>query len=543
MFQYRHIRSPMRERLVNQGQNSKHLRADPTCRRERSRYARPRWPRLPKLPSLPIRRYGLLAAFAAVIGVNVVVISMHGSALSSQQPTRQGPPLPTEKLSAPALVPSISLLDGLVKPAAPVAKPRAAVDHTVDGVTAAAPLKVASLTLPSPVVPTVQAVVHEPSAAALPAAPSERVITAELGVRKTLAGALNAEGLAREAVQEIVAALQGKFDFRRARAGDSMSVTLDASERVKHFEYRAQTGGPAGEIYVAERGEAGLEGRREEVKIEVRESLVSGQVHSTLYESMLATGEGTSLIGTFADVFGWEIDFHREVREGDRFRMLVEKHYVGDKFIGYGRLLAGEYSGRRESYRAFYYQDAHADGYFNERGESMQKTFLKAPVAVARVTSGFGKRKHPILGYTRAHNGIDYGVPRGTPIWTVANGKITARHYEKGYGNVVKVRHPNGYETIYAHMSKFADLKVGSKVRQRQVIGYCGSTGMSTGPHVHFGMRKGGRYLNPLKQKFPRGQAIAKAARAGFARHMQELAAQLETTQIALAQEPSNSQG
>lgn len=512
MIDYRHMRSPLRDRLVGRRRRPEPHLARPARADGRRRLSR--------------RRMGLLLAFGLAIGINLLVLALHGVASSRPAALAPTPRWPVVRMAAPAVLAQISLLDGVRVAAAPLATPRqpqrrAALDaQTLDGVTGAA----AWLPGEAPVV--------------IP----PRVLSAELKPRQTLAGALLATGLSQDAVHEIVGALKGEFDFRRSRPGDVLHVTVDSDERVQRFEYRATAGGLAGDLYLAERGPQGLVGRSEQIPVEVRQAVVIGHVHSTLYESMLATGEGASLISAFTEVFGWEIDFYREVQEGDRFRMLVEKRYVDDQFVGYGKLLAAEYAGRQVAANAFYYKDDRAVGYFNERGESLQKTFLKSPVEVVRITSRYGNRKHPILGYNRAHNGVDYGVPRGTPVWTIGDGTVVTRRYDRGYGNLVEVRHPNGYLTQYAHLSKFADVKVGQRVSQRQVLGYCGSTGLSTGPHVHFGMQKSGRYVNPLTQQTPRAAPLPEASKAAFTRLIEERLGQLQG-EIALAPTGPGGQG
>jgi len=298
-------------------------------------------------------------------------------------------------------------------------------------------------------------------------AASGRVLKAALQPNQTFAGALQAQGLAEADVNGAIAALSGLLDFRRVRAGDNLAVHLDPAGGLDRVELRSRAGSGPGAVFVAYRDGEGLKGEQRPIEVETRRALVSGEVHSTLYESMLATGEGTQLIRDFTDVFGWEIDFYREVQEGDRFRALVEKRFADGRFIGYGRMLAAEYRGRGEAHRAFYFNQGETVGYFNDSGESMQKSFLKSPVEVTRITSHFGMRFHPIKKRHRKHNGVDYGAPKGTQVWTVADGVVTTRTYNSGIGNYVKVRHANGYETVYGHLNGFADLKVGSKVRQR----------------------------------------------------------------------------
>jgi murein DD-endopeptidase MepM/ murein hydrolase activator NlpD len=189
--------------------------------------------------------------------------------------------------------------------------------------------------------------------------------------------------------------------------------------------------------------------------------------------------------------------------------IVVEKVFADGKLLRYGEVLAAEYDGSTTgAKRLFRY--AAPDGqtsYFDENGQSARRGFLKSPLKYANITSGYGRRRHPVLGYTRAHEGVDYGAPTGTPIWAVGSGKVRHAGWNGGCGKTVILRHPNGFETIYCHMSRVA-VSAGRGVSQKQVIGYVGSTGLSTGPHLHYAVKRGGRYMNPLHMKVPREAPI-----------------------------------
>jgi len=172
--------------------------------------------------------------------------------------------------------------------------------------------------------------------------------------------------------------------------------------------------------------------------------------------------------------------------------------------------------------------------YFNEEGASAKKTFLKSPLKYANITSKFGSRFHPVLQYMKAHNGVDYGTPIGTPVWAVADGTVTKAQNTGAGGNTVCVRHINGLETCYLHLSKYgAGVRVGSRVSQKQVIAYSGNTGRSTGPHLHFALKRGGQFVNPLNQKFPRADPLPKHLLADFRAKAEELAQQLDAVSMA----------
>ena len=214
-------------------------------------------------------------------------------------------------------------------------------------------------------------------------------------------------------------------------------------------------------------------------------------------------------------ILAYDIDFYLDVRQGDRFWVLLEEvYYPGCSEASFDRVMAVKYSfaggGVVEAFPFFHYptdslQDLRVLDYYHRDGGSIRTMFLKMPVPYGRISSGYSDaRLHPILGYTRAHRGIDYAAPMGTDIFAVGDGVITMRQYNGGYGNYVRIRHSNGYETGYGHLSSFASgQSVGSYVRQGDVIGYVGSTGLSTGPHVHFEMKKNGEFVNPALEILP----------------------------------------
>jgi len=243
----------------------------------------------------------------------------------------------------------------------------------------------------------------------------------------------------------------------------------------------------------------------EEFPIFKLKSIVEGEIKSSLFESIKESGEDDTLAIMLAEIFEWEIDFFKDIRSGDRYKLIVEKKFCKGKFIGYGKILAADFINQGRLIRALYYENEKTAGYFTPDGKSLKKGFLKAPLKFGRVTSGFTSRRlHPILNVVRPHYGVDYAAPYGTPVHATADGKIVERGYKKGNGNYVKIRHNNGYETTYMHFSKFrSGQRVGSFVKQGEIIGYVGSTGYSTGPHVDYRIMKNGRHLNPLTFKSP----------------------------------------
>lgn len=346
-----------------------------------------------------------------------------------------------------------------------------------------------------------------------------------LQANQTLSAALAPHGVSPGQVNQIVEALAGKYSFRSARAGAQYSLRLRRSDgRLErfHFEHGAL------EIYeVARDSEDRLSGRRLTVATQMKVIEVGAEIRTTLYQAMNAAGESPGLVALVTDVFAYDIDFLKQTRPGDAFRVIVEKIYKEGTFIRYGRILAAEYTGHAGLFHVFYFksEDGKQDGYFLADGRSARKTFLATPLKFARVSSRFNKRrKHPILGYTKAHNGVDYAAPTGTPVWAMAAGTVTFAREKGASGNLVVIRHDNGLTSLYAHLHRIhRGIKRGVKVKQKQLIGQVGTTGRSTGPHLHFAVKRRGKYINPHRMKMSRNKPMPKSYRHSF----DSLAAQL----------------
>ena len=238
-------------------------------------------------------------------------------------------------------------------------------------------------------------------------------------------------------------------------------------------------------------------------KLELRVSEASGEVVSSLFLSVSQAGESPALVGMLVDLFAWDVNFYTDTHPGDRWKVVVEKEFLGGQFYRYGRVLAAEYKGRKGKHQAFYYE---APGqkrgrYFDAKGRSVQKTMLKTPLRFVRVSSKFNLRRfHPVLHKTRAHLGVDYAAPVGTPVWAAASGRVVTAGRRGGAGIAVILKHNNGYMSQYFHLNRVArGLKVGQYVTQKQIIGYVGQTGLATGPHLHFGVLRNGKHLDPLR--------------------------------------------
>jgi murein DD-endopeptidase MepM/ murein hydrolase activator NlpD len=227
-----------------------------------------------------------------------------------------------------------------------------------------------------------------------------------------------------------------------------------------------------------------------------------------------------------ADIFAWQIDFAREVRAGDRWRILVEQRYAGEKNIGWGNILAAEYEHDGQLHSAALLRDGEGKelGYFAPDGKSLRRMFLKAPLKFGRITSRFQRaRFHPILKVARPHRGVDYGAPIGTPVLAVGDGVVVQSGWLGGAGKAIRLRHNSTYQTAYKHLHGFASgIRVGARVRQGQVIGYVGSTGLSTGAHLHFELWERGNYVDPLGRKFPSADPVPQKFLLGFQKASQK---------------------
>ena len=256
-------------------------------------------------------------------------------------------------------------------------------------------------------------------------------------------------------------------------------------------------------------------------KLFKRNVVAENIIKNNLYSSAVEVNINPDTIIEFARIFGFEIDFQRDIRKDDYFKIVYEKYFDESKeFIKSGTILYAHMSVNGKEITLYKFGDDKSYGYFDVNGKSVEKALMKTPINGARLSSPFGKRKHPILGYTKLHTGTDFAAPTGTPIMASGSGTVTRAKWCGGGGNCIKIKHNSVYETIYAHMKSFAKgIKVGKKVRQGQVIGYVGSTGMSTGPHLHYEVLVNGKKVNSQKLKLPSGKVLKDIDRKNFEIH------------------------
>ena len=316
-------------------------------------------------------------------------------------------------------------------------------------------------------------------------------------------------------ISAIYAAAKPVYDLAQIRAGYEIELVYGYKDGIfRGLVYKLNS---EEELFVRAEADKFIAEIRD-IPYETRVVKKSGEIESSLYVAALNQGIDERAIIGLADAFQWTIDFAMDPRVGDTFSLVYEERYLDDEFISPGRVLAGHYVNAGTEYSVFYFEENEDNsGYFDAEGNSVQKMFLKAPVAFKYISSGFttGKRYVEAFNVSTGHRAIDYAAPSGTPIRSVGDGTITLAGWNGSYGNMVSVRHNGTYSTNYAHMSKIA-VKRGAKVKQGDIIGYVGSTGFSTGPHLHYEMVKNGVKVNPLAEVLPPGESLSAESKERF---------------------------
>ncbi|MFW6146763.1 MAG: peptidoglycan DD-metalloendopeptidase family protein [Thermodesulfobacteriota bacterium] len=316
------------------------------------------------------------------------------------------------------------------------------------------------------------------------------------------------------------------YDLSKIKAGQKIHAWLSKNEGTidkLSFELSAHK-----MLHVVRNGSEFFASMMNRPKVSVPK-LICGEIMNSFYESALDKGMPPDIIMNIADVLAWDIDFLVDIRLGDRFQVILEQNYRKGICIGHGKILALRFFNQDKRFSAFSFTDSKGrSAFYDKNGKSLMKAFLKSPLSYRRISSYFSKRRfHPILKTYRPHYGVDYAAPVGTPVEAIGDGKITFIGRNGGYGRYIKVRHNHIYESAYGHLSRFAKgLKRGSKVKQGDIIGFVGSSGLSTGPHLDFSVKKNGRYINPLKIESPPTLRLSAADKEKFnlaVEHMERL--------------------
>ena len=316
-------------------------------------------------------------------------------------------------------------------------------------------------------------------------------------------------------INKIVEKSKGIFDVRRVNTGKKYTVICasDSTKKAQYFIYEIDA---TNYVVFDLRGEIDVYKGKKPVTIKLKTA--SGIIKSSLWLTMEEQKLSPKLTAELSTIYAWTIDFFK-IQKNDGFRVYYEDKYIDGQYIGIGRLLAAEFTHKGQDFYSFYYKENENFGdYYDEQGKTLRKAFLMAPVDYKRISSRYSKRrKHPVTGRWKGHFGTDYAAEKGTPIWSTANGTIIAATYTKNNGNYVKVRHNGTYTTQYLHMSKIKPgIRKGVFVKQGDIIGYVGSTGLATGPHVCYRFWKNDKQVDPFKQKLPPGDPIKKENREAY---------------------------
>ncbi|MFN7836223.1 MAG: peptidoglycan DD-metalloendopeptidase family protein [Burkholderiaceae bacterium] len=316
------------------------------------------------------------------------------------------------------------------------------------------------------------------------------------------------------------------------RPGKAVSVQLNEHGLVQWLRYwhSSANEGSTADVLLIERKGGRLIARNEAVAFERQVVIKTGKVRSSLYGATDDAGIPDAIANQLTEVFSAQIDFHRDLKKGDSFRVVYEMMRINGEPVRPGRILAAEFTNGGEKHQAFWHEGSQGGAYYQADGKSLRQAFLRSPLEFSRVTSGFTTaRFHPILQNWRAHKGVDYGAPRGTRVKSTADGTISFAGTQSGYGNLVVVKHYGAYSTAYAHLSGFAPgLRIGAKVSQGDVLGYVGSTGWATGPHLHYEFRINNVQQNPLAVALPPAMPLDGPSLAQFKRSVGEWQARLE---------------
>ena len=298
--------------------------------------------------------------------------------------------------------------------------------------------------------------------------------------------------------------------LKRLNVGDKLRIASNETKQLAALEYPLSK---TDTLFINLVGDS-YQSHRESKTVDIREAFSFGTITSSFWNAGVTAGLNDSQIINFANIFGWDIDFALDIREGDSFHITFEKKYIEGEYIGTGNILAAEITNQGEVFQAIRFTD---DEYYSPDGKSMRKAFLRAPVSFKYISSSFKPRRfHPVQKRWKAHKGIDYAAKRGTPVVAAGNGKVTHATYNKYNGNYVFIQHGNGIVTKYLHFSKRPSVKKGQRVKQGQTIGYVGATGLAAGPHLHYEFLLNGVHRNPRTVKLPDARPIAKKYKAEF---------------------------
>ncbi len=336
----------------------------------------------------------------------------------------------------------------------------------------------------------------------------------------TLSDVLERAGLPSNVVNNVVQAVHSIYNPKKLHAGQEVEIAYDAIRTVDdvapaHLAFEAA---PGHMVTVQRQADGNYEAKEIIATTRNEAAHADGVITSSLFEAMESQRLPADVLAGFVKMFSYDVDFQRDLQKGDRFEVMYDREVTSDgKSIRNGTIRYASLVLSGNPINLYAFQTPEGVEYYNEKGEGVRKALLRTPVNGPTITSSFGMRKHPILGYSIMHRGVDFGVPSGTPIMAAGDGVIEKRELSSTYGNYVRIRHSSGYATAYAHMSRFgAGIAAGKRVRQGEIIGYVGMTGRATGPHLHFEMLRDAQQVNPINVKFPAAMKLEGAMLTQF---------------------------
>jgi len=339
---------------------------------------------------------------------------------------------------------------------------------------------------------------------------------------------LKSHGVEVRDMGKLLAACNSLPELQRLIPGELLNLFFSTdSQQLMKVRYQNSDG----KVLTLTHGEFGWITSRYSQPLVVTPALARGTIKDSLYQSAMDKKIDFELALELADIFAWDIDFFVDLRPGDNYTFLYEQKYKEGKLVGNGRITAAHFHNDSAHHLAYYYKvpGRNAD-YYDDEGKSLRKQFLKSPLRYSRISSGYSRRRlHPILKIYRPHPGIDYAAPVGTPVAAVGDGRVIFKGWKNGYGRYIAIRHNNRYTTTYGHLSRYApNLKKGTNVKQGQVIGYVGASGLASGPHLDFRMKKNGSFVNPLKMRFPAALPVPERYMEDFKQRVAHLEEQLD---------------
>lgn len=363
--------------------------------------------------------------------------------------------------------------------------------------------------------------------ASRPEPPAPTHLSLKVNKGDTLMDMLTRNGLAYVEAHNVIAALRKEYDPRRLVVGQQVEMHLTGKQS-GDMEYALESlrirMSPVETLALQQTAKDRFRINTEKAKLDTHLSSGGGTIRSSLYQTGVDTGVPPAILGTLINAYSYDVDFQREIRSGDQFNVVFEELKTeDDSTAGYGRLLYATLTlGGAEKRLYHFTRENGEEGFYDSTGQSVRKALLRTPINGARLSSGFGMRHHPVLGYGKMHKGVDFAAPTGTPIYAAGDGTIDYASRHGSYGNYVRIRHNNQYATAYAHMHRIS-VKKGQRVKQGDVIGTVGTTGRSTGPHLHYEVLSHGNQVNPKDIKFPTGHTLQGTELAMFRENIKQI--------------------